>query len=138
MEEWWGYMVSEDKSRLDELALEFLRLIHDIIPWRDVPEDVRREKWRVLAKRVMASSGDDAQEFLHNVVRGVAGDIFYVKRSVREKDEIRLLGNELEKFLKKVDDRDIEKELIAYIKSRAIPLIVRLSAIIPEREEEGE
>ncbi len=131
-------MVSEDKSRLDELALEFLRLIHDIIPWRDVPEDVRREKWRVLAKRVMASSGDDAQEFLHNVVRGVAGDIFYVKRSVREKDEIRLLGNELEKFLKKVDDRDIEKELIAYIKSRAIPLIVRLSAIIPEREEEGE
>jgi len=131
-------MVSEDKSRLDELALEFLRLIHDIIPWRDVPEDVRREKWRVLAKRVMASSGDDAQEFLHNVVRGVAGDIFYVKRSVREKDEIRLLGNELKKFLKKVDDRDIEKELIAYIKSRAIPLVVRLSAIIPEREEEGE
>ncbi len=131
-------MASEDKSKLDELALEFLRLIHDIIPWRDVPEDVRREKWRVLAKRVMASSGNDAQEFLHNVVRGVAGNIFYVKRSVREKDEIRLLGNELEEFLKKVDERDTEKELITYIKYRAIPLVVRLSAIIPEREEEGE
>jgi len=131
-------MALEDKSKLDELALEFLRLIHDIIPWRDVPEDVRREKWRVLAKRVMASSGDDAQEFLHNVVRGVASDIFYVKRSVGGKDEVRLLGNELEEFLKKVDERDVGKELIAYIKSRTIPLVVRLSAIIPEREEEGE
>ena len=131
-------MVSEDKSKLDELALEFLRLIHDIIPWRDVPEDVRREKWRVLAKRIMASSGDDVQEFLHNVVRGVAGDIFYVKRSVEGKGEIRLLGNELKEFLKKVNERDAGKELIAYIKSRAIPLVVRLSAIIPEREEEGE
>ena len=131
-------MVSEDKSRLDELALEFLRLIHDIIPWRDVPEDVRREKWRVLAKRIMASSGDDVQEFLHNVVRGVAGDIFYVKRSVRGKDEIRFLGSELEEFLKKINEENVGKKLIAYIKSRAIPLVVRLSAIIPEREEEGE
>ena len=131
-------MASEDKSKLDELALEFLRLIHDIIPWKDVPEDVRREKWRVLAKRIMASSGDDVQEFLHNVVRGVAGDIFYVKRSVRGKDEIRFLGSELEEFLKKINEENVGKKLIAYIKSRAIPLVVRLSAIIPEREEEGE
>jgi len=131
-------MASEDRSELDELALEFLRLIHDIIPWRDVPEDVRREKWRVLAKRVMASSGDDPQEFLHNVVRGVAGDIFYVKRSIKGKNEIRFLGSELEEFLKKVEEENVGKKLIAYIKSRAIPLVVRLSAIIPEREEEGE
>ncbi len=132
-------MVSDDRSKLDELALEFLKLIHDIIPWRDVPEDVKRDKWRVLAKRVMASSGEDLQEFIHNVVRGVAGDIFYVKRSTKtEGNEIRLLGRELEELLNKIREKNVEKELLAYVKSRAIPLVIRLSAKLGEKEEEGE
>ncbi|OWJ54732.1 hypothetical protein [Pyrodictium delaneyi] len=132
-------MASDDKSKLDELALEFLKLIHDVIPWRDVPEDVRRDKWRVLAKRVMASSGEDLQEFMHNVVRGVAGDIFYVKRGVTaEGGEARILGKELEELLKKVHEKQAEKELLAYVKSRAIPLVIRLSARLGEEGEEGE
>jgi len=132
-------MASDNKSKLDELALEFLKLIHDIIPWREVPEDVRREKWRVLAKRVMASSGEDLQEFMHNVVRGVAGDTFYVKRGTStEGSAARLLGKELEELLKKVHEKQIEKELQAYVKTRAIPLVIRLSARLGEREEEGE
>jgi len=132
-------MASDNKSELDELALEFLKLIHDVIPWRDVPEDVRREKWRVLAKRVMASGGEDLQEFMHNVVRGVAGDIFYVKRGTStEGGKARLLGKELEELLKKVHEKQSEKELLAYVKSRAIPLVIRLSARLGEEEEEGE
>lgn len=132
-------MASGNKSELDELALEFLKLVHDVIPWRDVPEDVRREKWRVLAKRVMASSGEDLQELMHNVVRGVAGDIFYVKRGTStEGDKARLLGKELEELLKKVHEKQSEKELLAYVKSRAIPLVIRLSARLGEEEEEGE
>ncbi len=132
-------MASEDKPELDELALKLLGLIHDVIPWREVPEDVRREKWRVLAKRVMASSGEDLQEFMHNVVRGVAGDIFYVKRGTSTKDEeTRLLGKELEELLKKVHESGDEKKLLAYMKSRAIPLVIRLSARLEEEEEEGE
>jgi hypothetical protein len=132
-------MVSDDRSKLDELALEFLKLIHDVIPWRDVPEDVKRDKWRVLAKRVMASSGEDLQEFIHNVVRGVAGDVFYVKRSAKtEGNKIRLLGKELEELLNKIREKNVEKELLAYVKSRAIPLVIRLSAKLGEKEEEGE
>lgn len=132
-------MVSDDRSELDELAIELLRLIHDVIPWREVPEDVKRDKWRVLAKRVMASSGEDLQEFMHNVVRGVAGDIFYVKRRASsEGNEIRLLGKELEEFLNKIREKNIEKELLAYVKSRAIPLVIRLSAKLGEKEEEEE
>ncbi len=132
-------MVSDDRSELDELAIELLRLIHDVIPWREVPEDVKRDKWRVLAKRVMASSGEDLQEFMHNVVRGVAGDIFYVKRRASsEGNEIRLLGKELEEFLKKIREKNVEKELLVYVKSRAIPLVIRLSAKLGEKEEEGE
>ncbi len=132
-------MASDNKSEIDELALEFLKLIHDVIPWREVPEDVRREKWRVLAKRVMASSGEDLQEFMHNVVRGVAGEVFYVKRSTStEGSEARLLGKELEELLKKIHEKQTEKELLAYVKSRAIPLVIRLSARLGEREEEGE
>ena len=121
----------------DKLALEFLRVLHDIIPWREVLDDIRRNKWRVLAKRLMASSGEDLQEFLHNVVRGVAGEIFYVKRNVGKKDE-RALGKELEDLLGKVSDGETQKKLITYIRARAIPLIIRLSAILPESEEEGE
>ena len=132
-------MASDNKSEIDKLALEFLKLVHDVIPWREVPEDVRREKWRVLAKRVMASSGEDLQEFMHNVVRGVAGEVFYVKRGAStEGSETRLLGKELEKLLKKVHEKQTEKELLAYVKSRAIPLVIRLSARLGEREEEGE
>jgi len=132
-------MVSDNRSELDELALEFLKLVHDVIPWREVPEDVRREKWKVLAKRVMASGGEDLQEFMHNVVRGVAGDIFYVKRSTStEGDKARLLGKELEELLKKVHEKkQSEKELLAYVKSRAIPLVIRLSARLGEEEEGG-
>ena len=130
-------MVSDDRSELDELAIELLRLIHDVIPWREVPEDVKRDKWRVLAKRVMASSGEDLQEFMHNVVRGVAGDIFYVKRRASsEGNEMRLLGKELEEFLNKIREKNVEKELLAYVKSRAIPLVIRLSAKLGEKEEE--
>lgn len=132
-------MVSDNEFKLDELALELLKLIHDIIPWREVPEEVRREKWSVLVKRVIASSGEDLQEFMHNVVRGVAGEIFYVKRSTSTKEgETRPLGKELEELLKKVRERQVEKKLLAYIRSRAIPLIIRLSARLEERGEEGE
>ena len=132
-------MASDSKSELDELALEFLKLVHDVIPWREVPEDVRREKWRVLAKRVMASSGEDLQEFMHNVVRGVAGEVFYVKRGGSTKgSETRPLGKELEELLKKVREKQTEKELLAYVKSRAMPLVIRLSARLKEEEEEGE
>jgi hypothetical protein len=130
-------MASADTSDIDKLALEFLRLLHDTIPWREVPDEVRRDKWRVLAKRLMASGGEDLQEFLHNVVRAVAGDAFYVKRNVGEEGE-RVLGKELDDLLNKVQDKELQKKLIAYIKARAIPLVIRLSAILPEREEEGE
>lgn len=130
-------MASADTSDIDKLALEYLRLLHDIIPWREVPDEVRRDKWRVLAKRLMASGGEDLQEFLHNVVRAVAGDIFYVKRNVGKESE-RILGKELDDLLNKVQDKELQKKLIAYIKARAIPLVVRLSAILPESEEEGE
>jgi len=107
-------MASADTSDIDKLALEYLRLLHDIIPWREVPDEVRRDKWRVLAKRLMASGGEDLQEFLHNVVRAVAGDIFYVKRNVGKESE-RILGKELDDLLNKVQDKELQKKLIAYI-----------------------
>lgn len=121
-------MGSENNQDLDSLAIEFLRLVNDIIPWRDLPNDVRRDKWRILAKRIMASSGDDIQEFLHNIVKSIAGDAFCVTRGEEGKEERRRLGKELEEYLRKVRDMGKEKELIDYIKSRAIPLVIRLSA----------
>jgi|GEM_PF-3066881 len=148
-------MVSENNQDLDSLAIEFLRLINDIIPWRDLPNEVKRDKWRILAKRVMASSGGDIQEFLHNIVKSIAGDSFYVTRGEEGKEERCRLGERLEEYLKevkkeegkeercrlgerleeylkevkkKVKDIGKEEELINYIKSRAIPLVIRLSA----------
>jgi hypothetical protein len=125
-------MVSENNQDLDSLAIEFLRLINDIIPWRDLPNEVKRDKWRILAKRVMASSGGDIQEFLHNIVKSIAGDSFYVTRGEEGKEERCRLGERLEEYLKevkkKVKDIGKEEELIDYIKSRAIPLVIRLSA----------
>ena len=125
-----------DNTNIDSLALEFLRLAHDIISWR-IPE-VRKNKWRILAKRLMASNGEDLQEYLHNIVRGVAGDIFHVKINVGRDNE-KLLGKELNELLQKIPDVTTQKRLIDYIKSRAIPLVIRLTAIQPEdNDEEGE
>ena len=121
-------MVSENNQDLDSLAIEFLKLVNDIIRWGDLPDEVRRDKWRILAKRVMASSGDDIQEFLHNIIKSIAGDSFYVTRGEEGEKERRRLGKELEEYLKKVKSVSKEKELIDYIKSRAIPLVIRLSA----------
>jgi len=127
-------MASESSQDLDSLAIEFLKLVNDIIPWRDLPDELRQDKWRILAKRVMASNGDDIQEFLHNIVKSIAGDSFYVTRTEKREgggtgvEERRRLGGELENYLKKVKGIGKEKELIDYIKSRAIPLVIRLSA----------
>ncbi|WP_448579738.1 hypothetical protein [Thermosphaera sp.] len=126
-------MVSENNQDADPLAIEFLRLVNDITPWYDLPDEVKQDKWKILAKRVMASSGDDIQEFLHNIIKSIAGDSFYVSRGKGGKEkgkgeERRLLGKDLEEYLKKVKSIGKEKELIDYIKSRAIPLIIRLSA----------
>jgi len=108
------------------MALEFLRLLHDTIPWWALAEEVLREKWSVLAKRIMASSGEDLLEFMNNVVRDVAGDQFVVGR-----------GKELEDFVNKLD-KNKQKGLIDYIKARAIPLIIILSARVQEsRKQEG-
>ena len=115
-------MDSENKYDLDALAMEFLNLLNEIISWRELPEDVTKNKWRILAKRIMASSGDDIQEFLHNIVKSIAGDEFRIKHKENR------LGKTLEEFLKKVKSQGKEKELIDYIKSRAIPLVIRLSA----------
>ncbi len=125
-------MVSDNKSELDKLAIEVLKLIHDIIPWGEVPEDVRREKWRILARRVMASNAEDLQELINYVVRDIAGDIFYVKRE----REAKVLGVEIENLLGKVREKQNEKELLAYLKPRAIPLVIRLSARYKEIEKE--
>lgn len=103
-----------------------------------MPDEVRTDKWRVLARRLMASGGEDLQEFLHNVVRAVAGDAFYIGRSPgRAGEGRRSLGEELEEFLKRVNemqDKELQRKLIAYIKARAIPLVIRLSAQVSERE----
>jgi len=115
-----------DARELDGLALEFLEIIESAINWGKLPEGVQKEKWKVLAKRIMASSGEDLQEFLQNVVRGVAGDEFISSRE---------LGGKLEGLLKKIGGRDNEKKLIGYSKARAIPLVIRLLAKTPERKE---
>ena len=94
-----------------------------------------------MARRLMASEGDDLQEFLHNVVRAVAGDAFYVTRGSTTGSGIegspvnaaqqaeatteggesrRRLGEELEEFLKKVPDRELQRRIIAYIKDLSL------------------
>jgi len=118
--------MTPDKGELDSLALEFLEIIRSVINWRELPEDIRKERWKVLAKRIMASSGEDLQEFLQNVVRGIAGDEFIASRE---------LGGKLEDLLKKIENQDNEKKLIGYSKARAIPLVIRLLARTSEREE---
>jgi len=120
-------MASESSQDLDSLAIKFLKLVNDVIPWRELPSEIRQDKWRILAKRVAASSGDDIQEFLHNIVKSIAGVSFYVTRS--EGGQQRRLGGKLEGYVKRVKSmgREREKELVDYIKSRAIPLVIRVS-----------
>ena len=62
--------------------------------------------------------------------------VFYVKRSISGESEVKLLGRDLEEFLRLVNEKNLGKNLITYVKSRAIPLIIRLSlAKVPEKEE---
>jgi len=125
----------ENSSKIDELSLKLLEIIYEIVPWGEIGI-TGRDKWRVLAKRVMVAKGEDFQEFLHNVVREIAGDRFYY--TTTKEGNIIYLGREIEELTKEADTQDIQKKVIEYLKSRAIPLVIRLSAKLAQEGKEGE
>lgn len=99
-------------SELDEFALQLICIMDNMVAWAELPEDIRINKWRIIAKRVMAASGADLQEFIHNVVRDIAGD--KVKMSKELGDKVNKLKSNIKNDL----------ELIRYVKRRTFPLIV--------------
>jgi len=114
-------------SSIDELGLLLIGIIDNMVRWGDpsIPDEMRRNKWQILAKRVMAASGEDLQQFIHNVVWDIASDKVIMSRE---------LGERINSLIEKVGDR--ESELIRYVKRRAFPLVVRYMAISRQGGEE--
>jgi len=112
----------------DEDAKEPIDIIDSMVNWADRAFDaIRRDKWKILAKRLMAGSGADLQEFIHNVVRDIAGDKVLLSKDV---------GRRINVLLERLDQEQ-QQELIKYVKRRTYPLVVRLVAE-KAREEGGE
>lgn len=112
----------------DEDAKELIDIIDSMVNWADRAFDaIRRDKWKILARRLMAGSGADLQEFVQNVVRDIAGDKIIISKDV---------GSRINKLLERLSQED-QQELIKYVKRRAYPLVVRLAAE-RSREEGGE
>lgn len=130
-----GFAEENSNKLIDGLSLKLLETIYEIVPWSEIGI-TGRDKWRVLAKRVMVAKGEDFQEFLHNVVREIAGDRFYY--TTTKEGNIVYLGREIEELAKEADTQDTQKKVIEYLKSRAIPLVIRLSAKLAQEGKEGE
>jgi len=110
----------------DENALTLIEIIDNMVNWADRAFDaIRVDKWKILAKRLMAASGSDLQEYIHNVVREIAGDKVIIKHEVAKK---------IDNLLSIFKDPNKQLELIRYVKRRAYPLVVRYMA----RRGEGE
>ena len=123
-----GDVLSEGLD-LDDAAFKVLEITEQLIGWgiKGFPDELRRSKWQLLAKRLQSAQGSDLQEFIHNVVKDIAGDRYFLPR--KEK------GNELSQLLSRFKGKiGAEKELIRYIRARAYPLVVRYAA--GAREEE--
>jgi len=103
----------------DEDAKTLISIIDSMVNWADRAFDaIRLDKWKILAKRIMAGSGADIQEFIHNVVRDIAGDKVHLSRDV---------GKKINDLLERLSQEE-QQELIKYVKRRAYPLVVRLIA----------
>jgi len=102
---------------LDGKALELINIIDHLVNWGDSAfERIRLDKWKILAKRIMAASGSDLQEFIHNVTKDIAGD------KVTMSEEI---GRKIENLLKQTGTIEQQIELLKYVKRRAYPLVIR-------------
>jgi len=105
-------------------AMLLIEIIDKMVAWADPAFDaIRRDKWKILARRIMAGSGTDLDEFINNVVRDIAGD------KVIMSDE---LGKKIQSLHEKLD-REQQLKLIRFVKRRAYPLVVRYMATRPER-----
>jgi len=103
----------------DENAMELIEVIDNMVNWADRAFDaIRIDKWKILAKRLMAGHGTDLQEFIHNVVRDIAGDKVLLSKDA---------GAKIDSLVKRFS-REQQLELIKYVKRRAYPLVVRLVA----------
>lgn len=113
--------ILSEPELLDELARRLLRVVDSMVLWGDpsIPDDVRKNKWQIMAKRLMAASGADLQEFIQNVVRDIAGD------KVRTSRE---LGQEISDLLLMARKAGGDSRLIRYVKRRAFPLVLRYMA----------
>ena len=100
-------------------AKRLIEIIDNMVNWADRAFNaIRMDKWKILAKRIMAGSGTDIQEFVHNVVRDIAGDKVLLSKSV---------GDAINDLLTRLSQEE-QLELIRYVKRRAYPLVVRLVA----------
>jgi len=112
-------------SEMEENALLLIEIIDKMVAWADPAFDaIRRDKWKIMARRIMAGSGADLDEFIHNVVRDIAGD------KVIMSDD---LGKKIQALHEKLGQK--QQDLIRFVKRRAYPLVVRYMAIRSERGE---
>ncbi len=89
-----------------ELMEKFLEILDEIIAWNELPDEIVERKREILSKVISKAYGDDIQEFLHNIVKTIAGDKFNANPYI---------GKKLNEYLKEVKGR--EKEVIEYIKN---------------------
>ncbi|MEM4726583.1 MAG: hypothetical protein QXG63_06555 [Nitrososphaerales archaeon] len=74
-------MPNNDMS-VEALAARLLQAADGLIDWREIPEEVRRKKYSIVAKRVagIVRSAKSLDGFLERFLKEIAGDTLFISR----------------------------------------------------------
>jgi hypothetical protein len=108
---------------------DLLEAIDDLVDWAKIPDNVKKRKYSIYAKRVAAvsRSAKTLDAFVENLLRDVAGDQLFVSR---EKANTLLEG------LKSA--RENEKDVLDYLKRYPFLSVVLLGSRRHEERGGGE
>ena len=110
----------------EEIIVELFDAVDSIIDWNSMPDDVRRNKYSIMAKRVasISKSVKSVYELVERILKELAGDAIFLT-----KDKAAKLKNTLEMI------KQDEKEVLEYIKGFPYLSVVLYAASVREVSE---
>lgn len=119
-----------DNKSIETLVAQLLRAVDGLIDWGAIPEDVRRKKYSIVAKRVdgIARSARTLDEFLERLLKEIAGDALFIS------------GDKAQAFIdarQEVKSSGLERELLQYIKKHPYLSVIAYAELRKEASDDA-